>query len=74
VTDLRKPVSRRTQLPRGPVVVTLYPDGTIGFRQIRHRVEYRLPLARVFVMAADAHQQTERAMRKLAAKIRRAAK
>jgi len=51
--------------------VTLYPDGTIGFREHKRRTEYRVPLARVFVLAADAYQQQQRAERKAAAKLRR---
>lgn len=72
MTDLRKPIRRRVQLPRGPVSVTLYPDGTIGFREHGRRVEYRLTLARVFVLAADAHQQSERDARKAARATARA--
>jgi len=72
MTDLLKLVRRRVRLPRGPVSVTLYPDGTIGFREHKRRVEFRVPLARVFVLAADAYQQQQRAERKAAAKLRRA--
>jgi hypothetical protein len=66
MTELRKPVRRRLTLPRGPVSVTLYPDGTIGFREPRRRCEYRLPLARVFVLAADAYQQDAKLERRRA--------
>ena len=72
MTDLRKPVRRRVTLPRGPVSVTLYPDGTIGFRESRRRVEFRLPLARLFVMAADAYQQQVKAERRAARRAERA--
>lgn len=68
MTDLRRPVRRRVELPRGPVSVTLHPGGLIGFREHRRRVEFVLPLARVFVLAADAYQQQKRAERKAARK------
>lgn len=71
MTDLQRPVRRRVTLPRGPVSVTLHPGGLIGFREHRRRVEFILPLARVFVLAADAYQQQRRAERKAAARARR---
>jgi hypothetical protein len=71
MTELRKPVRRRLTLPRGPVSVTLYPDGTIGFREPRRRCEYRLPLARVFVLAADAYQQDAKLARRRARQLAR---
>lgn len=74
MTDLRKPVRRRLTLPRGPVSVTLYPEGLIGFRERGRHTEYKLPLARVFVWAADAYQQQQRAERKAAAIARRDAR
>ena len=73
MTDLRKPVRRRVELPRGPVSVTLYPGGLIGFREKGRRVEFKLPLAKLFVMAADAYQQQKRAERKAMLKARREA-
>ena len=63
MTDLMRRITRRVQLPRGPVSVTLYPGAMIGFREKGRRTEYVLPLARVFVMAADAHQQQKKAER-----------
>jgi hypothetical protein len=54
MTDLRKPVTRRTVLPRGRVAVTLYPDGWIGFREHGRRKEYRLPLAVAYLRAVEA--------------------
>lgn len=74
MTDLNRPVRRRVALPRGPVSVTLYPDGRIGFREARRRTEFALPLARVFVLAADAYQQQQRAERKAARAARRIAR
>ena len=61
MTELYKPVSRRTDLnpglghrEAGPVTVTLYPDGTIGFRKLKRRKEVRLPLSNVYSMALKA--------------------
>ena len=71
MTDLRRPVRRRVSLPRGPVSVTLYPDGRIGFREHKRRTEFALPLARVFVLAADAYQQQLKADRKAAKAARK---
>ena len=71
MTSLHKPVRRGVDLPRGPVTVTLYPGALIGFRERGRRTEFVLPLARVFVLAADAYQQQRRAARKAAAKARR---
>jgi hypothetical protein len=61
MTDLRKPVTRRTNLPRGRFAVTLYPDGMIGFREHGRRKEYRLPLALVFLRAVEASIPPKRA-------------
>jgi hypothetical protein len=55
-------------LPRGPVSVTLYPAGLIGFREHKRRTEFVLPLARVFVLAADAYQQQRKADKRAARK------
>ena len=72
MTELRKPVSRRVALPRGPVSVTLYPAGLIGFREKGRHTEFVLPLARLFVLAADAYQQQRKAEAKAARKAARA--
>jgi len=74
VTDLRKTVRRRVDLIRGSVTVSLYPGALIGFRERRRRVEYVLPLARVFLLAADAYAQQQRAEKKAARIARRAAR
>jgi len=73
-TPLRKPVTRAVVLPRGPVAVTLYPAALVGFRDHGRRIEYVLPLARVYVLAADAYQQQRKAEARAAAKARRAAR
>jgi hypothetical protein len=71
MTHLTRKATRRLDLPRGPVAVTLYPGGLIGFREARRRTEFVLPLARVFVLAADAYQQQKNAERRAARKAAR---
>ena len=65
-TKLKAPVRRVTPIvtdhrlrPRESdrVTVTLYPNGVIGFRAYRCRLEYTLPLSRAYAMAADAHRK-----------------
>ena len=75
MTNLLKPVSRRTELdPRlgrkaaGAVSVTLYPDSSIGFRKLKCRTEFRLPLAAVYSLAMKAAAAKERAEKKGKAK------
>lgn len=67
-TPLRKPVSRRADLPRGPVIVTLRPDGLIEFREHRRRKTFVLPLAAVFLRAVDAEVAREKAEKRAARK------
>jgi hypothetical protein len=73
MTELNKPISRRATLltdnrTKGrecdQVVVTLYPNATIGFRAKRTRTEYRLPLETAYLMAIKAHEQAERQEKK----------
>lgn len=67
MTELKKPVRRETTLlldnrlavrDKDRIIVTLYPDQTIGFRQYRSRREYRLPLTTCYRMAILANSQT----------------
>lgn len=55
-TDLKKPVRRAVPLDRRGVVVSLYPNHTIGLRTKRCKQEYTLPLVRVWRWAIAAHQ------------------
>lgn len=71
MTNLTKPVTRRTRMPRGPVSVTLTPDGRIGFRQHRHRKTHWLPLSRVFVWAVEATIADEKRAKREARAARR---
>lgn len=71
MTSLTKPVTRQTDLdPRlgrkcaGPCNVTLYPDGSIGFRRPRSRKETLFPLSSVYAMALKAEAVAVRAEKK----------
>ena len=71
MTDLTKPVRRRTKLIRGPINITLYRDA-IGFRRPWQRDEFLLSLDKAYLLAADAYQQQAKAQRKAARAARRA--
>lgn len=73
MTDLTKPVTRRTRLildnriqprERDLVAITLWPDNSISFRQIRCRREIRLDLAVVFRLACIENGKREAGERK----------
>lgn len=60
IPRIRKPVRRVMNLGRGEVVVTLHPNGTIEFRELRRRKSFFLRLAQQYVRAVelDVHRQT----------------
>lgn len=69
MTTLRKAVRREVQVltdsrlrarERDQVIVTLYPNGTIGLRAKRTRREYTLALATVYTLAIRAHVDNEK--------------
>jgi hypothetical protein len=54
-TKLVKPITREVDgIDRNGVIVTLYPNHTIGLRAKRTRKEHVLPLARVYRWAVEA--------------------
>lgn len=62
MTDLLKPVRRKSgvrDVGRN-VVVTLYPDQTIGFRLTGTRTEYSLPIQAAYQIAARAEAERKR--------------
>lgn len=67
MTPLNKPVTRRSEetvreagkLRR--IVVTLYPNGTIGLRPEKTRREEILPIEAVYITALKARVASERA-------------
>lgn len=72
-TKCTKPVSREMVLfldnrvearERDKVTVTVYPEGTIGFRVKRARREVFYPLDRVYQMAVNAAVNAERKAKK----------
>ena len=72
MTDLRKPVRRRTAAPcasvRRRLIVALLPGDVLAFREERRRHWVSAPLARVFLAVstwnADALRAQRRANRK----------
>lgn len=70
-TPLRRPVARVVSLPRGPVVVTLYPSGLVSFREKGRRRTFTLPLSAVFLRAVDAELAREKAERRAARAARK---
>ena len=68
MTTLTRKVRRRVSgIDRsGPLTVTLYPDGRIGFRPYRARHEFTLTLGAVYVRAAENYLAHKRAERKKA--------
>ncbi len=68
MTLLRKPLSRviPVELKRGqpePIIVTLYPSDTLGFRHPRSRKEYLLDLRSAYLLAARREADQLRANR-----------
>ena len=69
MTDLLKPVTRRTTLlvdhrikarNRDRIAVTLHPDGFISFRAHKCRKEVRLPLSAVYLLALREEERQQR--------------
>lgn len=78
--ELTKPIRRKTKIlldnriearPKDQIIVSLYPTGQIGFRQLRARREYRVDLATVYRFAvreieyAEAKAKPKRKSRKI---------
>ena len=68
MTELRKPVKRRTVEPcatvRRRLVVALMPGDVLAFREEGRRRWYAAPLAKVFVTVAQWNVTAERAERR----------
>jgi len=74
VTDLKRPVSRRTSLPvdrRYRVVVTLLPGDLIAFRLERTRKSFVTTLRACYELAVQVHVAAERAAKKKAKENKR---
>jgi hypothetical protein len=78
MTELKKPVSRRTTLlldnrvsarSRDQITVTLHPDNTIGFRAWKCRREVRLPLSVAYKLAIVNEAKEKLARRQTEAKV-----
>lgn len=68
MTSLLKPVTRVVDFGRGPVAVTLRPDGLIVFRHKRGRKAFAVPIGAVYVNAVARAVSSERAARKRGAR------
>ena len=70
MTDLRKPVKRRTveqcETVRRRLIVALLPGDVLAFREEGRRRWYTAPLARVFITVARWNVEAERAERRSA--------
>ena len=73
MTKLSKAIQRETPIlldnraearARDQVVVTLYPNGTLGFRKKRCRREYVLSLAAAYRLAIEVEVRAEKAKKK----------
>ena len=75
MTDLRKPVKRRTieqcATVRRRLVVALMPGDVIAFREAGRRRWYSAPIARLFVTVAQWNVAAERSERKANRRDRR---
>jgi hypothetical protein len=68
MTDLRKPVKRRTieqcETVRRRLVVALLPGDVLAFREEGRRRWYSAPLGRVFITVAKWNVEAQRAERR----------
>lgn len=72
MTELHKPVRRRTRLPfahyRRRIVVILEPGDVLAMRLERTRTQYRAPLASVYRQLVEWHVNALRREKQLAQK------
>jgi hypothetical protein len=68
MTALRKPVTRVVDFGRGPVAITMSPDGLFTFREKGRRKVFAVPIAATFVQAVGRTVAAEKAARRLARK------
>ena len=68
MTALSKPVTRVVDFGRGPVAITMTPDGLFTFREKGRRKVFAVPIAAAFVQAVGRSIASERAARKVARK------
>ena len=77
MTDLQKPVRRRSRFPfahyRKRIVVILEPGDCVAMRLERTRTLYRAPISAVYRQLVEWHVAAKRREKKLARKQRRTA-
>ena len=71
MTPLRKPVTRVMDFGRGPVAITMHPDGLLTFREKGRRKVFAIPIAAAFVQAIARALAAEKAARKAARRLPR---
>lgn len=71
MTKLVRPVTRWIDFGRGPIAITLQPDGMISFREQRRRVKFFLPIGAAFVEAVGRAVAAEREAKRIARKASR---
>ena len=64
MTRLSRAVTRMVDFGRGPVAVTLHPDGLVIFREKGRRTRFSLPIGAVFAQAVGRAVALERDARK----------
>lgn len=61
LTRLTRKVRRAVDgLMRNGLVITIYPNNTIGVKELKRRKEYTLPLATIYRLAVQADLEAKR--------------
>ncbi len=65
MTRLKRITRRTVDIPRTPglapsIVVTMYPDGMLGLRELRRRKEYLIPIVAVLTLAIRREVEAKR--------------
>jgi hypothetical protein len=68
MTKLTREVTRVVDFGRGPVAITLHPDGLVIFREKARRTRFALPIGAAYVQAVGRYVSAQRAARKAARK------
>lgn len=64
MTKLTKPVRRKIDgIERRGIVVTLYPNATLGFRAAKTRTEHVVPVSRAYRLACEVTIEAKRKAR-----------
>jgi hypothetical protein len=71
MTEVRKPIRRSVGgIERGrDVILTLYPNGVLGFRVKRHKREWTLPVISAYRLAVQREVDLEQATKRKGRKV-----